>query len=102
MRTSFWDEIKEINNKLNLPWVIGGDFNVERFKEERTDGQGREGNRKKFNEIIRQLLDLPVMDRKYTWPNMRENSSLVKLDRILISPRWESEFPLAEMRVCYN
>lgn len=37
-RAALWNEILEINDHYNLLWVIGGDFNVVIFLEEREGG----------------------------------------------------------------
>lgn len=101
-RERFWHEIRMIESKWSLPWVIEGDFTVERFREERKWGIGHQGDKEKFNRLISHLhlIDLRVVERKYSWSNKTENQSLAKLNRIMINLEWESLFPLASMRVC--
>jgi hypothetical protein len=53
-----------------------------------------------FNLIINsyELRELPLFGGKFTWSNNRHNPTLEKLDRVLISSSWESEFPLCNLR----
>lgn len=58
-----WNEIREIGRQNNLPWVIGGDFNVVRYMEE----SRRDDNvpyRDAFNIIIDEmaLLEIPLVN----------------------------------------
>lgn len=39
-----------------------------------------------------ELIDIQIMDRRFTWSNLRENLSLAKLGRIIVSSYWESIF----------
>lgn len=83
----------------NLSWVIGVDFNIVRFSEERLESDTNIGERVLFNELINitKLKEIPLYDRQYTWSNMRDNPSLAKLDRVLISQEWEDRYPLASV-----
>ncbi|KAL4180048.1 hypothetical protein AMTRI_Chr13g90220 [Amborella trichopoda] len=40
-----------------------------------------------------ELLDIPLQGSDYTWFNHAAESSLSKLDRFLLSPNWEEQFP---------
>lgn len=40
-----------------------------------------------------QLQDLHLHGCSFTWSNERENPTLVKLDRVLVSMDWEEMFP---------
>jgi hypothetical protein len=44
-------------------------------------------NENLFNETISDLLEIPVLDREYTWSNMQNPPILNKLDRVLINAR---------------
>lgn len=83
--------------------MLGGDFNVVRFNEERRGGDRNDNERSRFNGTIQQLqlMDLSIADRKYIWSSLHESPSLAKLDRILVSLEWESYFPLARVQLCH-
>jgi len=38
-------------------------------------------------------MDLPLVSGSYTWSNNRESSSWSKIDKFLVSPAWETQFP---------
>lgn len=88
----------------NLLGIRKGLFNVVRFVEERRRGDTNDMKRKNSNEVIQhlQLMDLPIMDRKYIWSSIWESPSLAKLDRTFVSPDWESQYPLASVQVCHR
>lgn len=39
------------------------------------------------------LIELPLIGRKYTWSNQRDDPTLVKLDRVFCNNHWEALFP---------
>lgn len=52
-----------------------------------------------FNSIISlgEMLELPLVGRKYTWSNNHEDPTYALLDRVLVSPSWEEKFPLVHV-----
>ena len=44
------------------------------------------------------IRELPLSGGKFTWSNNRKHPTLEKLDRVLISSSWETEFPLCNLR----
>ena len=53
-----------------------------------------------FNSIInnKELKELELTGRKFTWSNNQEIPLMAKFDRILVSTEWESVFPLVTVR----
>jgi hypothetical protein len=53
-----------------------------------------------FNWIINtyELRDLPLNGGIYTWSNNQHDPTLEKLDRVLMSPEWDSLFPLTNLK----
>lgn len=53
-----------------------------------------------FNWIINthELRDLVLNGGLFTWSNNHSNPTLEKLDRVLMSSDWETEFPLTNLR----
>jgi hypothetical protein len=41
------------------------------------------------------LRELEMTGRKYTWANSREIPTYEKIDRILMTTKWEQQFPLS-------
>ncbi|KAG2684095.1 hypothetical protein I3760_10G062500 [Carya illinoinensis] len=91
-RRMLWDELAGIASWWEVPWCIGGDFNVTRFPSERS-GEGRQTlAMREFSEIIYELelMDVPLMGGDYTWSS---NQAWSRIDRFLISPSWEEHYP---------
>jgi hypothetical protein len=51
-----------------------------------------------FNEMINKwaLIELKDPNRSFSWTNNQENPILAKLDRVLISVEWDSNYPFAK------
>ncbi len=80
-------------------WVVCGDFNLIRTPEDRNRG-GRDGcGARLFNDLISELalIDLPLLNQRFTWSNMQRCPVLAKLDRFLVSTGWDATFPLTEV-----
>jgi hypothetical protein len=74
-----------------LPWCIGGDFNVTLFHNERSGGARRRREVAAFADFTVEmgLMDLPLAGGVSTWAN---NLSWLRLDRFLVSPDWELSY----------
>ncbi|KAG6644474.1 hypothetical protein CIPAW_08G057000 [Carya illinoinensis] len=90
-RKFLWDEITGLCNWWEGPWCIGGDFNTTRFSSERS-GVSTSGSFN-FTTLVFELdlVDLPLAGGDYTWSNGRAWS---RLDRFIVSPCWETHFPI--------
>lgn len=86
-RMELQKEIEDIRSQYNKPWIIGGNFNIILYGHERLGGDTNHGDREAFNNTIAELglIEITITDRRFTWSNMRENPSLAKLDRVLVS-----------------
>lgn len=98
LRTQFWKELTAIRDKHGEPWILGGDFNITRFANERR-GHRTHKDREEFNLFISQLdlIDLPLSNLLFMWSNMKLNPSLAKLDRVFISKDWNAKILLVEI-----
>jgi Endonuclease-reverse transcriptase len=94
LRNDFWNELNNIRTFSDVAWIIGGDFNVVRYRSERKGKFFNHSVSSKFNSFINShhLIDLRPSDRKYTWSNLRNNPSLACLDRFLCTTAWERKF----------
>lgn len=85
-RSEFWDEPFEIRRPWVGPCVVGGDFNVIRFANEKSP----------INRTIRSMLDFgafnhhlslcdcPLANGRFTWTTGQEIPILSRLDRFLV------------------
>ncbi|KAG6660373.1 hypothetical protein CIPAW_03G101600 [Carya illinoinensis] len=86
-----WDEIAGLHTWWDLPWCIGGDFNIIRFPSERFGDNRLRSAMSDFSDCIfdLNLIDLSLTGGPFTWSNSQTWS---RFDRLLISPEWESKF----------
>jgi hypothetical protein len=89
---SLWDELAGLLSLWDLPWCIGGDFNVIRFPCERSGAAHISSAMTEFSGFIleHELMDLPLAGGSFTWTNL---SSWSRLDKFLVSPNWEAKYP---------
>lgn len=90
----FLMELDDVKACWDLPWCIGGDFNLVYFSHE-CKGEGcRDCRMDKFGDFISRwnLIDGPLKGTKYTWSNFQDVPLLSRLDRFLYYNSWEDLF----------
>jgi hypothetical protein len=87
-----WEELAGLISLWEVPWCIGEDFNVTLFLDERSKGIVHRSAVVEFADFVVEqgLMDLPMAGGDSTWSN---NSSWSRLDRFLVSPKWEFSYP---------
>lgn len=95
-------ELVNVKARWDLPWCIGGDFNLVRFAHEREIKDRTDLGMDRFDEFINRwsLIDGPLKGAKYTWSNFIDKPSLSRLDRFLYSNDWEELFPGRSQLAC--
>ena len=93
-RRLMWDELAGMQSWWEVPWVLGGDFNVVRFPSERVGSDSFSPAMHEFSDFIsfHGLVDLPLSGGNFTWTNNREVSSMSRLDRFLFTSDWAEGF----------
>jgi hypothetical protein len=83
----FLSELSNFCFKAKYHVHMGGDFNILRYSTEKNKKFNENNYSSVFNLIINpyDLRELPIAGGKYTWSNNRENPTIKKLDRVLIS-----------------
>jgi len=91
---SLWDELAGLSSWWELPWCIGGDFNVTRFPAERSRDVRFNAAMTEFSDFIFEqgFMDLSLVGGSFTWSNNQEILSWSRLDRFLVSLDWEVKF----------
>jgi hypothetical protein len=100
-KDKFLQNLSDICENLDIPTLVGGDFNIMRFANEKNKNGGvTRFSSDEFNSIICKfaLRELPLSGGFFTWSNNQENPYLEKLDRILINCAWENLIPLSGAR----
>jgi len=72
-----------------------GDFNLARFANDKNTTTFNAFEAGRFNDLINSLalVEIPLVDRAYTWSNKRSVPTLVRLDRCFVNTDWEAIFP---------
>jgi hypothetical protein len=94
-KMEFLSELASFCSRNKEPILIGGDFNILRYRSERNKSGGNFRFSDTFNNLIHfyELRELLMSSGLYTWSNNQDNPTLEKLDRILVSKEWEDLFP---------
>ena len=80
--------------------ILGGDFNIPRYQQEKNNDRFDTRWPFLFNVVIDSLdlRELTLSGRQYTWANNRSIPTVEKLDRVLVTTDWEFKYPLASVR----
>lgn len=90
LKAAFFDELRSINTSACDVWAAVGDFNVLLSVNDKNKATANLSEILQFREVINDLRmrDVPLLNRSYTWSNGRDNPTLERLDRALISNSW--------------
>ncbi|CAO2150405.1 unnamed protein product [Urochloa humidicola] len=89
-RPAFFDELRSVALMCDGPWLLLGDFNVARHALDKNNDNFDHASAALFNDTIDALWlqELPLLDRRFTWSNMRPIPMLVRLDCAFINAAW--------------
>ncbi|XP_028793353.1 uncharacterized protein LOC114749054 [Neltuma alba] len=96
-RRALWNELRRLDNTMQAPWVLGGDFNATLFEMERCSNAihsisvDRDFYRW-FEEV--NVQDLGYVGPKFTW---KTSHSEALLDRFFANETWCQKFPHAQV-----
>ncbi|XP_015158226.1 uncharacterized protein [Solanum tuberosum] len=101
-RLELWEELEGIAEDWQLPWMVGGDFNVIINEEEKLGGlEFTQQEATDFALCISScgLTEVKFSGSKYTWWNGRIEEACIfkRLDRILVNALFTEEFPSSEV-----
>ena len=97
---SFLEELHRKVSAASLPVVVGGDFNLLWFVEDKSNSNVNLARMQRFNDCIANL-GLREIDRigaRFTWTNRQASPTQSVLDRVLVSPEWDLRCSLASLR----
>uniref|UniRef100_M1DHQ7 AP endonuclease/reverse transcriptase n=1 Tax=Solanum tuberosum TaxID=4113 RepID=M1DHQ7_SOLTU len=101
-RLELWDELFSIANRMDKPWIIGGDFNVVLNSEEKIGGLPvRDADCEDFKTCIEScdLAQVKFKGSPFTWWNGRDGNDCIfeRLDRILTNLKFQNSFSHSEV-----
>jgi hypothetical protein len=90
-----WDELVGLLSLWNVPWCIGGDYNIIYVPRKRSSSSRLSQAMLEFPKFIFEhgLMDLPLVGSSFTWFDNRDPLVWSRIDRFLLSPDWEAYFP---------
>ena len=96
---NFLDELNSFLSNYALPCVIGGDFNLIRCVEDKSNGQEDKNLMEAFNIFIEnnQPRELQRVGSRFTCTNKQSNPIKSNIDRVLMMTEWEKSFPLSTL-----
>lgn len=94
-KMAFLTELSKFCSNNSDPMLIGRDFNIIRYANEKNKKGGVQKYTDLFNRLIYcyELREMVMTGGMYTWSNNQENPTLEKLDRVLMIRQWEDIFP---------
>jgi exonuclease III len=92
---AFLSELVLLVSNFGGNHLILGDFNLIRCPEEKNSPTFDAGLASRFNNAIdaMALIELPLLDRSFTWTDKRDSPVLARLDRAFINLSFSSAFP---------
>jgi hypothetical protein len=99
-KADFLRELVNLAKDNPYPILIGGDFNLLRFRHEKSKGRFDDHWPFLFNAVIDSLdlREVTMIGRQFTWANSLPEPTFEKLDRVLMDANWESKFPIVFVR----
>ena len=91
LKPDFLADLVRMCGSEQLPYLVGGDFNIIRQREDKNNDNFDGRWSFMFNTIIESLdlREIELSGRKFTWANALPNPTYEKLDRVLASVEWE-------------
>lgn len=95
-RKLLWENLVRLWPAFQVPWCVCGDFNEVRKPEERNGCLRKDSGMTIFNKFIEdlELIDLPMLGRKFTWSNSQAVERMSRIDRVLVHHEWLEKFKL--------
>ncbi|KAG2588484.1 hypothetical protein PVAP13_5NG346681, partial [Panicum virgatum] len=91
----FLNGLKELKPHINGAWLLLGDFNLVRSATDKNNCAIDTRLCQMFNDTLDHLevVELPLLDKLFTWSNQREHPTLARLDRVFANHTQCTVFP---------
>jgi exonuclease III len=95
LKDLFMNELRQIKTWVQPKWMLLGDFNLISSAAEKSNANLNLRMLGKFRSTIQDLevIDYPIVGRRFTWSNEREHATFTRIDRIMVSKEWELVYP---------
>ncbi|CAN6218601.1 unnamed protein product [Urochloa humidicola] len=91
----FLDGLRELKPHISGPWLLAGDFNLVRSAADKKGGAPDARLCAAFNATLEDIgvIELPLLDKLFTWSNQRADPVLARLDRVFVNNEQCAAFP---------
>ena len=95
LKCEFMQELRSIQNSVQEKWMVLGDFNLISSVQDKSNTNVNLRLMGQFRALVNdlELIDYPLVGRKYTWSNERQHATLTRIDRVFVSRDWDLAFP---------
>ncbi len=100
LKAAFFQELRLIGARSEGVWTVIDDFNVLLSLQDKNGPPSIFKDMLGFRRVVSELglIDLPILNRSFTWTNGRCSPTLERLDRAFISKDWHLLFPISTLR----
>nr|CAD1837460.1 unnamed protein product [Ananas comosus var. bracteatus] len=100
LKADFFQELRSIKDFSTRVWTMLGDFNVLLSVEDKNGSTANVADILNFRKVVHDLglVDLPILNKSFTWTNGGGAPTLERLDRAFISSNWLLAFPHSTLR----
>nr|CAD1834723.1 unnamed protein product [Ananas comosus var. bracteatus] len=93
-------ELRNISELASGVWTALGDFNVLLSVLDKNGLPSAAGDILNFREVVNEIgwIDLPILNKTFTWTNGKGIPTLERLDRAFVSKDWHLSFPRSTLR----
>lgn len=91
LKSAFWEELKQVRLSWAGIWLVSGDFNSIRTRDEKLGHNFNIRLSRKFNDFIHdsQLIEYKLTQRRFTW---NDGTHFALLDRFFGSIEWDTQY----------
>jgi mannosylglycoprotein endo-beta-mannosidase len=95
LKREFMQEVRQVRNLVQDRWMVLGDFNLISSATDKSNSNINLRLMGQFRDLIQdlELIDYPLIGRKFTWSSTRDISTHTRIDRVLVSRDWDLAFP---------
>jgi hypothetical protein len=94
-KQEFMQELRSIKALIQPRWIVLGDFNLIASAAEKSNANINLRLLGEFRCLIQdlKLVDYPILGRRFTWSNERDNVTHTRIDRLMVSKEWDLAHP---------
>jgi endonuclease/exonuclease/phosphatase family metal-dependent hydrolase len=90
LKPAFLSSLEQIVSSISGHVAIMGDFNLIRSPRDKSNDNFNTSEVASFNDFINNfgLIEIPLLDRQFTWSNLQDTPILACLDHVLVNSDW--------------